>query len=81
MTTRWNLKQVRAIVWGTWGIGLVLCLVNWWVQNLLLAILTIVVVLGALVFQFIAYRCPHCGKYLGQNAGAFCHYCGGSLDE
>ena len=80
MTTRWNLKQVRAIVLGTWGIGLLLYLAAGWVQSLWLSVLGIVVVLGALVFQLIAYRCPHCGRFLGRNAGAFCHHCGGSLD-
>ena len=34
------------------------------------------VMLADLVFYFIWYRCPHCGRHLGRAWGAYCPYCG-----
>ena len=39
-------------------------------------IVGILVMFGAVVFRFIFYKCPHCGKYLDRSAGDFCPYCG-----
>lgn len=42
----------------------------------------IVVVLGAVIFSLINWRCPACGRYLGRTFNpAFCPRCGIALRE
>ena len=36
---------------------------------------------SALIPNFLFYRCPHCGRYLGRSDGAFCQHCGERLEE
>ena len=31
--------------------------------------------------HFLFYKCPHCGKLLGRNEGAFCQHCGKRIDD
>ena len=39
-----------------------------------------VVMCACLVPHFLFNRCPHCGKHLGKNNGAFCQFCGKRID-
>ena len=34
----------------------------------------------SLIQMFLFYRCPHCGRALNRNDGAFCQFCGQSLE-
>ncbi len=41
----------------------------------------LVLMLGALVFRLIFFRCPHCGRYLDRSSGDFCPHCGKNVNE
>ena len=36
---------------------------------------------SCLIPHFLFNRCPHCGKQLGMGYGAYCPFCGGSIDK
>jgi len=39
-----------------------------------------IVAFSSLIPHFLFNKCPHCGKQLGRNDGAFCQYCGKPID-
>lgn len=41
----------------------------------------IIMMLSSLIPHFLWNKCPHCGKQLGRNEGAFCQFCGERLDD
>lgn len=45
-----------------------------------LLIIGAIVAFSGLIPHFLFNKCPHCGKQLGRNEGAFCQFCGKSLD-
>ena len=45
------------------------------VRNLPLLGAGFVLAFGAFVFRTAAYRCPHCGYYLGRRDGTYCPKC------
>lgn len=34
------------------------------------------IIVCAMIFRVIFYRCPHCGRYLDRSTGKYCPYCG-----
>lgn len=40
-----------------------------------------IMMLSSLIPHFLWNKCPHCGKQLGRNEGAFCQFCGKKLDD
>ncbi len=38
-----------------------------------------IVAFSCLIPHFLFNKCPHCGKQLGRNEGAFCQHCGGRI--
>lgn len=38
------------------------------------------VMLLDVIFHFLWYRCPHCGRHLGRSWGDYCPRCGKKLD-
>ena len=41
-----------------------------------LLVLALVAFIAFLAVEFFMNRCPHCGRYLDRNWGAFCQHCG-----
>lgn len=39
-----------------------------------------IVAFSSLVPHFLFNKCPHCGKQLGRNEGAFCQFCGERIE-
>ena len=39
------------------------------------------VTFSCLIPHFLFNKCPRCGKQLGRSGGAFCPFCGRSLDD
>lgn len=39
-----------------------------------------VLMCSCLIPHFFFYRCPHCGKLLGREAGKYCQHCGKELE-
>lgn len=46
----------------------------------LLGIAGAIVEFSCLIPHFLFNKCPHCGKQLGRNEGAFCQFCGKHFD-
>lgn len=45
------------------------------------ATIGLVLLIAAVVFRIIFYRCPYCHKYLGRRAGDYCPYCGKEMND
>ncbi len=41
----------------------------------------IAVAAAALLFRTIVVRCPHCGRALGRDFGAYCQHCGKRIEK
>lgn len=45
-----------------------------------LTIVGVIVAFSCLIPDFLYNKCPHCGKHLGRNEGAYCQHCGGKIE-
>ena len=50
-------------------------------EKTVLSCIGIAAMAGAVLFRFIFYRCPHCGKYLDRSTGRYCPYCREDVNE
>lgn len=50
-------------------------------ENLPICVFGFVLMIGAVVFNIIFYRCPRCGRHLGRDGGDYCQYCGVKFDD
>ena len=44
-------------------------------------IIGIVIMLGSIIFRFMFYNCPHCGKYLDRGVVKYCPNCGKDVNQ
>ncbi|MDO5401179.1 MAG: hypothetical protein Q4F17_09410 [Eubacteriales bacterium] len=72
-----QVKWVRAILF---AVGLLMLCLGVHLRLLPLTLLGLVPLLGGVLFGFLFYRCPHCGKFLGRADGGYCPFCGEKLD-
>ena len=45
-----------------------------------LTVLGILILIGNMIFRWICFRCPYCGRYLDRSEGEFCPYCGKNVE-
>lgn len=57
-------KKVNAIYWILLAIGAIIAFAGVSSEQKLLFAAGIVIMYGSIVFRWICFRCPHCGKYL-----------------
>lgn len=69
-------QQVKKIFEITAIVTVIVVLLSTTVNNLVIAVIGLVVMTAALVFNIVYYRCPYCGKHLGRDGGDFCQHCG-----
>lgn len=53
-----------------------LMLIGSLLPNMAMLFVGVGIVLLDLIFYLLWYRCPHCGRHLGNSWGEFCPYCG-----
>lgn len=46
-----------------------------------LSVLGIIVMICSVIFHFLFYKCPYCGKFLDRSTGDFCPYCGRKMEK
>lgn len=78
---RWKPRQVRKIMWILYGLGVLIALVGMALSSVPVMVIGLVVLVSGIVFYFLFYRCPHCGRYLDRSTGEFCPYCGARVNE
>ena len=74
-------KNVNLLVWIVLIAGLIISFCGVPKEKSTLTVNGVVIMCVALVFRFIFYRCPYCGKYLGRDTGQYCPYCRGNVNE
>lgn len=62
-------------------IGAALGFVGITIEVFALMIVGVVILLSSILFRWVCYRCPHCGKYLDRSTGDFCPYCGNDVNK
>lgn len=71
---RINHRNVKKIMWPIFAVGALLPVVF---KMSDVAVLLGVLLIGlAIGLYFLYWRCPHCGRDLGRDGGAFCPHCG-----
>ena len=73
---RLSLKIVKWVFLGITVLLCVLMLLAWKTYKMSFVYATLIVCLVAVLFGFLFWRCPYCGKYLGKGSGKFCNRCG-----
>ena len=74
-------KNVNILVWVILIIGIIIAYCGLPKETSTLTVIGVVIMCSALIFRFIFYRCPHCGKYLDRSTGQYCPYCRGNVNE
>ena len=74
-------KKVRIIVGIIFLIGAIVGIIGTLSDKTAIAVVGMIVVLCSVIFNFIFYRCPYCGKYLDRSTGDYCPYCGEDVNE
>lgn len=73
---RWYPRQIRRLVMILLALGVLLAAAGVSREWFPLCGLGIAVMVGAILFHLLFYRCPCCGKFLDRSTGDFCPYCG-----
>jgi hypothetical protein len=76
-----ELKTVKIIYLIIALLGLAVFAVGLFADSTIISVIGVAVIISAVIFHVIFYRCPCCGRYLGKNIGGFCQYCGEKLDN
>jgi len=74
-------KKLRKLYWLLLGPGLLLGFIGVGVDSMALVVIGIVIMLLALLFHVLFYRCPHCNRFLDRNTGEYCPHCGEKVNE
>ena len=74
-------KKVRVIFLIALLPALLLTVIGGNIQSKPVMFTGIGIALLALIFYWIWYRCPHCGRHLGQSWGEFCPWCGKRVNQ
>lgn len=74
-------KKVNAVSGIILAIGVVIGLIGAIAELNPLTAAGVLVMFGSIVFRWICFRCPHCGKYLDRSTGDFCPYCGKDVNH
>ena len=73
---KFSLAKITVIFWCLIVVGLIVGGIGALTENSAIIIAGVAVLIAAVVFHFVFYRCPHCGGYLNQRSGDFCPHCG-----
>ena len=68
-------KDVNSILVIALLIGAVTAFYGVFSDKTALSVIGIVIMICSVLFRYIFYRCPHCGKYLDRSTGPYCPYC------
>lgn len=75
-------KKVRQTTFIIFGVGALVAflgiLMN---EEVFMCMMGIGIMFVSIVYNFIFYHCPHCGRYLGRSTGEYCPYCGKKVNE
>jgi Uncharacterized Zn-finger containing protein len=74
-------KKVNVIFWITLLIGFIISFGGILSNIKTLMVIGFIVIITGVIFRFIFYRCPHCGKYLDRSTGEYCPYCGEKVNK
>ena len=74
-------KKVRVIFLIALLPALLLTVIGGNIQSKPVMFTGIGIALLALIFYWIWYRCPHCGRHLGRSWGEFCPWCGTRVNQ
>ena len=64
------------------GVGILVMLIGQGVENILVAVLGLLIIVAGAAVQLIFWRCPSCGRYLGRSTFGdieYCPHCGAPL--
>lgn len=61
--------------------GFLVCVLGFFLDGNLVIGIGVLIMMGAVVFNFVFCRCPYCGKSLDRYVGNYCPRCGEKLDE
>lgn len=74
-------KKIRGIYFAAIAAAALLIVIGGLLRSVAMMLTGTGIVLLAYIFYLIWYRCPHCGRHLGNSWGEFCPYCGKKVDE
>lgn len=75
-------KQIRKITFLILFIGAIIAFLGISLnENVILIIMGLIAMIASIVFHFVFYRCPHCGKFLDRSTGDYCPYCSKNVNE
>lgn len=74
-------RKVHIINWIMLIAGAVIGLIGVFYDNTPLSCTGIVIMIASIIFRYIFYRCPYCGKYLDRSTGPYCPQCGKKVNE
>ena len=74
-------RDVRRIYWVIMIVGVIVALFGLPNENKALLIIGALIMIASIIFYYIFYRCPSCGRYLDRSTGQYCPYCGVNIDK
>lgn len=72
-------KTIDLLFWIFLSVGSLLGYFGLPSQTNFLFVIGVVMILGALLFRHLFFKCPHCGKRITGTSGGYCPYCNKSL--
>ncbi len=72
-------RNVLFWYWIIFAAGLVCFVAGLFIEPAFIA--GFIIIAGDLIFYFLCYRCPHCGRFLDRSRGDYCPYCGRELQK
>ncbi len=74
-------KQAHKICILIFFIGTIVGFTGIFLDKSMLSLLGIILLIGAVAFRFMFFKCPYCKKYLGRSSGEKCPYCGKEIGK
>lgn len=76
-----NLKKVKYLIYAL-AVAFVLMIILLGVtKSMVFLWLMLAFAVAGIAVSLAWWRCPHCGRHLGQNVSQYCTYCGEKLDD
>lgn len=75
-------KEINRDFWIIFACGIVVALYGAFGTGTdYVAFIGMAMMVAAMIFWIVFYRCPHCGRFLDRSTGEFCPHCGEKVNE
>ena len=72
-------RKVRKITLIVMWLSVICCLLAYFIEQILLLYIGYFVIIAALIFYLLFYRCHTCGRFLGRDKSEYCPHCGSEV--